>query len=266
MSVRGRSERRLNGILVLIVVLSSAILAEDARAGFRAEQQRYPRVRKARTSTAQSRDSLLINSKVTLNSFRLFIRVFKLERKLEIWLAPDDTSSYTLARTHKMTAFSGTLGPKRKEGDLQIPEGIYRIDRFNPASAYHLSLGLDYPNISDRVRNSGNDPGCDIFIHGNEVTIGCVPIGDSAIEELYILAVDAKNAGQRTIPVYIFPFRMGGARGRNLHGEYARDHPEISDFWDELQPAYDLFEKNRYLPLVSIDETGRYRVRSNSPE
>jgi murein L,D-transpeptidase YafK len=94
-------------------------------------------------------------------------------------------------RSWPVLAASGTSGPKLREGDLQVPEGIYRINQLNPNSAYHLSLGLNYPNAADRARaalDGRSDLGSDIFIHGKDVSAGCLAIGDDAIEELFWLA------------------------------------------------------------------------------
>ena len=89
-----------------------------------------------------------------------------------------------------MTAFSGKLGPKNQQGDLQIPEGVYRASVLNPNSSYYLSIGVNYPNQNDRKRGLKkkiSNLGGDIFIHGRSVTIGCVPVGDHYIEELFYI-------------------------------------------------------------------------------
>jgi murein L,D-transpeptidase YafK len=96
-------------------------------------------------------------------------------------------------KTYTVCATSGLIGPKRMQGDLQIPEGFYYIDRFNPYSNFYLSLGINYPNTSDRILGDKNNLGGDIFIHGDCVTIGCLPITDSEIKELYIFCVEAKT-------------------------------------------------------------------------
>src|SRR5690606_11025729 len=98
---------------------------------------------------------------------------------------------FTLVKTYPVCSSSGLPGPKRKKGDRQTPEGFYHIDRFNPQSAFHLSLGINYPNSSDKILGH-SDPGGDIFIHGSCVTIGCVPLTDDLIKEVYVLAVEAK--------------------------------------------------------------------------
>ena len=111
---------------------------------------------------------------------KLRILVFKSERSVEVhapgWEAP---------RIYPMTAFSGSLGPKLREGDGQIPEGIYGIEYLNPNASYYLSLKVTYPNASDRAcakADGRTNLGGDIMIHGKAVTIGCVPVGDDALE------------------------------------------------------------------------------------
>src|SRR4051812_10092789 len=99
----------------------------------------------------------------------LHLRVYKADDALELWARNAD-DAFVLVKSYRICARSGGLGPKRGEGDMQVPEGVYAIERFNPNSKFHLSLGLDYPNASDRVR--GARPfGGDIFIHGECVTI-----------------------------------------------------------------------------------------------
>jgi len=111
------------------------------------------------------------------------------------------------------------------------------IDRFNPASAFHLSLGIDYPRESERLRaaEAGRNPGGDIFIHGSEVTIGCIPIGDDKIEEVYVIAVDARDAGQERIPVEILPCRFGSERCESALREQASQHVGLAEHWQRLR-------------------------------
>jgi len=224
---------------------------------FRDEQMRFPRVRKAHANARPLIDSIYDVISVNRDSLRLFIRVHKYEKEVELWLGHPDATMH-LAKTYNFTAFSGVLGPKRAEGDLQIPEGVYYIDRFNPSSSYHLSLGINYPNRSDRIRAAGSDPGCDIFIHGNRVTIGCIPIGDGFIEELYTICVDARTAGQLRIPVHIFPCRMLSARGSTVMSNRSKSDQTLHSFWDELKPVYEGFQSNQRVPAVRVDGNGKY--------
>ena len=176
---------------------------------------------------------------------------------MELWAKSDDSTDFRLITEYHFTAFSGQMGPKRRQGDLQIPEGFYHIDRFNPASNFLLSLGLNYPNKSDRIRKSADDPGGDIFIHGNRVTIGCIPIGDCKIEELYIIAVDTRSGGQTKIPVHIFPCQLDN---KKIFESVLADYRQFKSFWEEIYEGYSFFEKHRRLPNTRIDSTGKYNL------
>jgi murein L,D-transpeptidase YafK len=118
------------------------------------------------------------------------------------------TDQFKLLHTHLFCTNSGIPGPKLKEGDLQIPEGIYHISHFNPQSKFYLSVGLNYPNASDKILSDKQQPAGSIYIHGSCVRIGCIPITDDKIKELYVLAVKAMNNGQQKIPVHISPIRL----------------------------------------------------------
>lgn len=227
---------------------------------FKQEQQNYSRVRQARINTKSSRDSILAAADLNGSSYQIFMRALKYERILQLWAAHSDSNTFKHLKDYRFTSFCGELGPKRYQGDRQIPEGIYYIDRFNPSSHYHLSMGINYPNKSDRVRKTKPDPGGDIFIHGNRVTIGCIPIGDSLIEELYVFAVDAKSNGQNRIPVHIFPCRMDDSLKINMLKPYYDRDPSPKSFWEELRPLYNYFEKNHRFPKISISADGRYVI------
>lgn len=127
----------------------------------------------------------------------------KEERQLEVYARK--AGNFVLLKSYPFTAFSGRLGPKLKEGDRQIPEGIYKIEYLNPNSAYYLSMKVSYPNAFDLQKSRFTDPkelGGDIFIHGKAVTIGCIPVGDPAIEELFLLV---GKAMEREVKVIISP-------------------------------------------------------------
>ncbi len=131
---------------------------------------------------------------------RLTLVGLKQEKTLEVW-APAE-SGWKPFRSYAVLAASGAPGPKRREGDLQVPEGVYRLIGFNPNSSYHLSIRVDYPNADDRAaaRTEGRDQlGGDIFIHGKAVSIGCLAIGDAGIEELYVLLADVGLARTRLL-------------------------------------------------------------------
>ncbi len=210
----------------------------------------------------QSKQTLLIDSLLATKSsikrekVRLFLRAFKYEKRLEVWLRQEDKEGYELLKTYAFCTFSGKLGPKRREGDFQIPEGVYHIDRFNPKSRFFLSLGLNYPNSSDRILGNAVAPGSDIFIHGGCASVGCIPIRNHGIRELFLLAEQAKDNGQEKIPVHIFPYNFKNSPGEATHQEFSVHHT----FWNDLKEIYQSFEQEKKLPLVTINSSGKYLV------
>lgn len=184
----------------------------------------------------------------------IFLRAFKQEKQLELWIWRD--SAWALFRTYAICKIPGEPGPKRKQGDLQVPEGVYVIDVFNPKSSFHLSLRINYPNQADRHFADPQKPGGEIYLHGGCASTGCLPLGDAAIEEVYLLALDAKNAGQLHIPVHLFPCRM---RPENLQA-LLQAQPEHHAFWENLQMVYWHFEHKRRIPAISVDADGWYRM------
>lgn len=188
----------------------------------------------------------------------LYIRSFKYDSKLEVWVKQQREEPFQLFKTYKVCALAGTLGPKRMEGDYQVPEGFYYINEFNPKSEYHLSLGLNYPNASDRLLSDSLQPGGDIYIHGSCVTTGCIPIMDSQIEELYILAAHAKAKGQDFIPVHIFPVMFGGGKSADYLEKFWRDNPEMPAFHKPLKAVYHYFNQTHSLPVIMVNGKGQY--------
>ncbi len=182
----------------------------------------------------------------------IFLRAFKLEKQLELWGLGADGKMHLL-HAYAIAAASGGPGPKRREGDMQVPEGVYRIEKFNPHSQFHLSLGLNYPNRADSYFSDPRAPGGDIYIHGNQVSIGCLAMTDAKIDEIYALASSAR----RPIPVHIFPCRMEGAAYASLRRQY----PQFAAFWSQLQPVYARFEADRRVPGVSVSAKGAYMLK-----
>lgn len=131
---------------------------------------------------------------------RVALLAFKRERRLAVWAG--DATSWHFIRSYPILAASGHAGPKLRQGDYQVPEGVYRIEYLNPASSYHLSMKVSYPNAFDR-RQAALDHrtqlGGDIFIHGKDLSIGCIAIGDTAIEELFTLVADTRPEHVRVI-------------------------------------------------------------------
>lgn len=181
-----------------------------------------------------------------------FIRVFKETKELELWLQTGQV--WKLFRTYPIAAMSGDLGPKLKEGDGQAPEGFYAFTqaKMNPASSYHLSFNIGYPNAYDQHHGR---TGSFIMVHGNEVSIGCFAMTDPVIEEIYLVADAALKGGQKEVAVHVFPFRMTDERL-----EKAKDETTLA-FWHELKPGYEAFEKIGAPPKVAVNK-GVYHFES----
>jgi murein L,D-transpeptidase YafK len=180
-----------------------------------------------------------------------YLRVFKEERQVELW-ASRAGKPMVLVKTFGVCAASGELGPKRQEGDLQVPEGLYEVSEFNPTSSYHLALKVSYPNASDRVRSDQKTPGGLIYMHGKCASIGCIAIEDAQIEEVYLTVLDARR---KPIRIDLFPRRLSA---KWLEAQKSSPHAGL---WNELWPAYANFEATHRPVAFTVDrKTGAYRV------
>jgi murein L,D-transpeptidase YafK len=188
----------------------------------------------------------------------IYIRSFKYDSQLEVWVKNARNEAFKLFKSYKICALAGTLGPKRMQGDYQVPEGFYHINEFNPNSTYHLSLGLNYPNIADKMLSDSAQPGGDIYIHGSCVTTGCIPITDQQVEELYILAAYAKNQGQDFIPVHIFPVNFKNTKSVDYLNKFLQSFSEYSGLVSKMKNAFYYFEKHKQVPIVAVNEKGEY--------
>lgn len=189
---------------------------------------------------------------------QIYIRSFKYDSQLEVWARNSKKEPFKLFKTYKVCALAGTLGPKRMQGDYQVPEGFYYINEFNPRSNYHLSLGLNYPNASDKLLSDVFQPGGDIYIHGSCVTVGCIPVTDPQIEEIYILAAYAKDQGQDYIPVHIFPIRYDNKRSVTYLASLTKTDAQLKQFAETLESVYDHFEITKQLPVIMTNTNGNY--------
>jgi len=174
---------------------------------------------------------------------RVFIRIFKKERILELWMKGGD--EYRKVYTYPICAYSGKLGPKQKEGDKQSPEGFYSVPygKLNPNSHYHLSFNLGYPNEYDRAHGRS---GSYLMVHGKCASVGCYAMTDSKIEEIYGMVESALLNGQSEVSVHIFPFKMT----RSNINKYKNS--KWYSFWLNLKQGYDMFEKNHIPPSVYV--------------
>ncbi len=174
----------------------------------------------------------------------IFIRIFKEESALEVWkLGPQ--GRYMLLENYEICTWSGELGPKFREGDRQAPEGFYTItpSQMNPNSSFYLSFNLGYPNAYDRAHGR---TGSHLMVHGACSSRGCYAMTDDQIADIYALAREAFEGGQRAFEVHAFPFRMTPENmARHATHEYF-------PFWQMLQEGYQHFELTRLPPKVDV--------------
>ena len=180
----------------------------------------------------------------TTASSPVLIRTYKKEAELEVWKMKSD-GQFALLKTYPMCRWSGQLGPKKREGDMQVPEGFYTIapGQMNPNSHYYLAFNVGYPNAYDRAydRTGGN-----VMVHGVCSSAGCFSMTDEQINDIYAIARDAFRGGQREIQLQSYPFHM---TAENL-AKYRLD-PNI-DFWKELKNGSDHFEVTKTEPSVVV--------------
>lgn len=159
----------------------------------------------------------------------VFLRIVKETRVLE--LRVQEKGKWRLLKVYPIQAMSGKLGPKTAEGDRQAPEGFYATTRelLNPRSKFHLAFNIGYPNAYDREKGR---TGSFIMVHGGDRSIGCFAMGDPAIEEIYTMVHQALQAGQKDVPIQIYPFEMTPERMAQ-----ERNSPHY-EFWQNLQPGW----------------------------
>lgn len=238
---RRRQVRAVPTALLVVAVLVAAALQVAAPASAGQGYVPVPHI-PARVAAAVSRQ--VSHAGLTVGQ-PVFLRIFKLERRLEVFLQAED-GAYRLFRRYSICALSGGLGPKLVEGDLQAPEGVYTLtlDRLNPWSKYHLSMNLGYPNRLDQALGR---TGALLMIHGDCVSEGCFAMTDPNIEQVYYLVAAALYRGQAEVPVHIFPF-VPTAENFDPYLLSPWFH-----FWWSLKKGYDLFERHKRPPQVSVD-------------
>lgn len=216
---------------------------------------RGPKEEVLTTVTPQSKLSLDVRAQrepFLRNEFRnaslsfgapVYIRIFKEEKELELWVQRG--GAFQLFRKYPIAFFSGTIGPKRQEGDQQAPEGFYEVTptNLNPRSNYHLAFNIGYPNQYDQVHKA---TGGKIMVHGKQESAGCFAMTDPIIEEIYTIVDQALVTGQPSVPLHIYPFRMTPGNLAQKTGS-----PHMS-FWRNLLRGYTLFELTHWPPTVQV--------------
>jgi murein L,D-transpeptidase YafK len=177
----------------------------------------------------------------------VLLRVFKQEGILEAWLGDEETGRYALYKTYPICKFSGSLGPKLKEGDKQAPEGFYLVGarQLNPNSSFHLAMNIGYPNAFDRAHGR---TGSALMIHGGCESTGCFAMTNPAIEEVYLLVDNAMRNSQKYVNIHIFPFRMS-PENMAMHA-----NNQWHGFWTNIKTGYDAFEATKIPPLIGVED------------
>ncbi|WP_419418648.1 L,D-transpeptidase family protein [Legionella sp. D16C41] len=180
-------------------------------------------------------------AKVSYPPQEIAFLAFKKERKIELW-AKDDKNIWRFIHNYPLTAFSGRLGPKLKERDGQIPEGVYRLVNFNPFSSMHLSMMIDYPNNFDRlqaIKDGRRSLGNNIFLHGKSFSVGCLAVGDRAIDQLFLLA---RRVGLNHTKLIIAPNDLRTAKPATTNFAQPRWLPEL---YKQIHTALNKFPSSR---------------------
>src|ERR1700733_5036265 len=246
-----------------LILWSSQLFSQTSNAynvRFLDNQKSYPKISEMMMREDDTLQKQFAVKQLVWPARFIYIRSFKYDSEMEVWGKNKQNEKYKLFKTYKICALAGSLGPKRMAGDYQVPEGFYYINEFNPRSLYHLSLGLNYPNASDRMLCDLSQPGGDIYIHGSCVTTGCIPITDGQIEELYVLAAHAKDMGQDYIPVHIFPVNFDNPKSVNYLNHFLVSFNEFVPFEKSMQNAFYYFEKNHQVPPVIVNPKGEYVI------
>jgi murein L,D-transpeptidase YafK len=246
---------RLLTILVLLFFMFTGMNTSS----FRDEQMTFTRVREAYSDKGKLVIKNLSAHSISRDSLRVYLRVFKTERKMEVWAKNISDTAYRMIREFPICDISGSIGPKRQVRDLQVPEGFYRISDLNPYSKYYLSMQINYPNASDSIRGTRGHLGNYIFIHGECISSGCIAITNEFIKELFVYCIEAYNSGQEEIGLTIYPAKLDDKTYTRLTSKYSKDNDKTS-LWTDLKKSYDLFELNHVPPSVKFLPDGSHEV------
>lgn len=248
-------------LMVFLSLFSGVVVAQPPmQRDFLSFQKSFARVEKAFAEKEQWLQKEFEAKGLEWPAKYMYIRSFKYDSQLEIWVKSRSTEPYKLFKSYRVCALAGDLGPKRFEGDYQVPEGFYYIDEFRPNSNYHLALGVNYPNPSDRLLSDEKKPGGAIYVHGSCVTVGCIPLTDPVIEEVYVLAALTKDQGQDFIPIHVFPIKFRNKKAAERLDKYLETHAEYKPMVDVYKLAYYYFNEKRNLPNIIIDDNGHYSL------
>lgn len=224
------------------ISVSRALLASAALlfvAGCEEERGRYP----ARAYAPVPASTVAkMEAKGSTKTAPVLVRAYKQESEIEIW-KQTSSGEYALIKTYPVCRWSGQLGPKKKEGDRQVPEGFYYVTpaQMNPNSAYWLAFNVGYPNPMERAMSR---TGGDIMVHGTCSSRGCFAMTNEQIEEIYAIMRESFAGGQKAVQFQSYPFRM---TAENL-AKFRHD-PNMA-FWKNLKEGNDHFEVTKREPQV----------------
>ena len=245
-------------LLIFVLAMTLFITSHKPKESFLKNQLQFKRVKDAYDIHKVSISKKLTALNVDGSNFQILFIAYKANKKLEIYVGNPE-KQMSLFKTYDVCAQSGDIGPKNQSGDNQTPEGYYYINRFNPASNFLLSLGLNYPNKADKIRSNASDLGGDIFIHGNCLSIGCLAMTDESIKEIYTLAIMARNSNQMKIPVIIAPFTMLQSKKMDFDKQAdLKPYAKYFGLWKSIFEGISKFYKTKQLPKFTISKTGSY--------
>ncbi len=253
MSPRPKYRRRPQPNIFAILIAMLAFLCLPALLAF-AHADTVPETARSRAAygaKAEPMKTALAEKGLGLGS-PVFLQITKEPAALTAYVQDTD-GRFQPFRTWPVCAVSGGLGPKLREGDFQAPEGFYTVaaGQMNPASSFHLSFNLGYPNAFDRANDR---TGSFLMVHGSCASVGCFAMTDEGIEEIWTLMQAAFEGGQKAVDVHIFPFPM------TPQAMAERETSPHAGFWESLKPAWDLFSATGEVPAVSVRNSA-YQVR-----
>jgi len=244
---------------LIVLFLAFILKSETVPATFREKQMNYTRIREAYNAKEKVVSKALTEHSILRDNLQIYLRAFKIEKKIELWGKNTCDSAYALIKEFPICEISGEIGPKRCSHDLQVPEGFYHISELNPYSKYYLSMKINYPNASDSIRGKQGHLGNLIYIHGNCESSGCIAITDDRIKELFIYCIEAYNSGQKEIDITIFPSKLNDVNYARLASGYSKNKDKIS-LWTDLKKSYDLFDQCKVPPTVTFLPDGTHEI------
>lgn len=248
----------MNIIILLFSLLINGLIENSP--SFKEKQMNFTRVREAYAEKEKTVAKTLIANSLSRDSLQIYMRAFKTEKIIELWAKNISDKQFKLIKEFPICEISGDIGPKRRVGDLQVPEGFYHISDLNPFSKYHLSMQINYPNASDSIRGVKGRLGNLIFIHGACESSGCIAITDDKIKELYLYYVEACNSGQQKVDITIFPAKLNEKNYTKLISAYGKSKDKAS-LWTDLKKSYDSFEQNKVPPAIKFLNDGSHEIR-----